>query len=186
MRIPLVVFVACVATSHVSAAQSAPDRAAALEVRKQFRADLDTMYNKFYSLANAIPADKYAWRPAPGVRSIGEVFMHVASEFYVWTPLSYGAKPSPVIPGRDEASMKKFEAMSTKDDVLKNLKDGYAYTKTALDGLDPAAITGAHKMFGGEHTVIDMSFGMGGDLHEHLGQLIAYARSNGVTPPWSK
>ena len=68
-------------------AQQVPDRAAAVEVRKQFLLDVDTLYSKFTALANAIPADKYAWRPAPGVRSVGEVFMHVASEFYVWAPI---------------------------------------------------------------------------------------------------
>ncbi|MGH7594690.1 MAG: DinB family protein [Gemmatimonadales bacterium] len=55
-------------------------------------------FDKFLALANAIPADKYSWRPMPGVRSFGEVFMHLASEFYVYTPLSFGAAPSPVIP----------------------------------------------------------------------------------------
>ena len=49
-----------------------------------------------------------------------------------------------------------------------------------------AAITGTQKVFGGDHTIIETSFIMSGDLHEHLGQLIAYARMNGVTPPWSK
>src|SRR5262249_33866570 len=62
----------------------APNREAALETRKWFLADLDTLQSKFLALANAIPAEKYSWRPAPGVRSIGEAFMHVASEYYVF------------------------------------------------------------------------------------------------------
>jgi hypothetical protein len=82
--------------------------------------------------------------------------------------------------------MKKFEGMSTKADVLKHLKDGFAYTKTTLAALDPAQLAGPKKMFGGTHTIIETSFGMAGDLHEHLGQLIAYARVNGIKPPWSK
>jgi uncharacterized damage-inducible protein DinB len=168
------------------AAGQVPNPTDAVEVRKQFTRDLDTLYSKFYALAEAIPADKYAWRPAPGVRSIGEVFMHVASEFYVWTPLSYGAKPSPVIPDQSDAAMKKFESMSTKADVLKHLKGGYAYTKATLAALPPSAITGDKKMFGGSYTIIETSFGMAGDLHEHLGQLIAYARMNGIKPPWTK
>jgi uncharacterized damage-inducible protein DinB len=168
------------------AAQQVPNAADAAEVRKQFTRDIDTLYTKFYALANAIPAEKYAWRPAPGVRSIGEVFMHVASEFYVWTPLSFGAKPSPAIPDHSDAAMKKFESMSTKADVLKHLQAGYAYTKTTLAALDPAGLAGPKKMFGGSYTIIETSFGMAGDLHEHLGQLIAYARVNGIKPPWTK
>jgi hypothetical protein len=174
------------AASHSLAAQQVPNAADAAEVRKQFAQDLDTLYNKFYALANAIPAEKYTWRPAPGVRSIGEVFMHVASEFYVWTPLSFGAKPSPAFGDYSDASMKKFEAMSTKADVLKHLQAGYAYSKSTLAALNPASIAGPKKMFGGTYTIIETSLGMAGDLHEHLGQLIAYARTNGIKPPWTK
>jgi DinB superfamily len=177
---------ALVTASSALAAQQVPNPPDAVEVRKQFTQDLDTLYSKFHALAEAIPADKYTWRPAPGVRSIGEVFMHVASEFYVWTPLSYGAKPSPVIPNTSDSAMKKFESMSTKADVLKHLKDGYTYTKATLAALPPSAIAGDKKMFGGSYTIIETSFGMAGDLHEHLGQLIAYARTNGIKPPWTK
>jgi hypothetical protein len=166
-------------------AQQVPNAAAAAEVRKQFMLDLDTLHTKFVALANAFPADKYSWRPGPGVRSVGEVFMHVASEFYVYSPMSYGAPRSPVIPP-GEAAMKQFETMSTKADVLKHLNDSYAYCQSVLNALDPSTLTGTKKLFGGNYTIIETSFGMTDDLHEHLGQLIAYARVNGIKPPWTK
>ena len=166
-------------------AQEVPNRESAAEVRKQFLADLDTLQSKFLALAEAFPANKYAWRPAPGVRSVGEAFMHVASEFYVYAPLAYGAARSPVIP-RGQDSFKKFESMSTKDDVLKHLKEGFAYAKQSISAIDESQLTGSRKLFGGDHTIVETSFAMTDDLHEHLGQLIAYARMNGVTPPWSK
>ena len=59
--------------------------------------DLDSLQAKYLALANAFPEDKYSWRPAPGVRSVGETFMHVASEYYVYTPMAYGLAPSTVI-----------------------------------------------------------------------------------------
>jgi hypothetical protein len=166
-------------------AQEAPNRDAAGEVRKQFLADLDTLQSKFLALAQAFPAEKYSWRPAPGVRSVGEAFMHVASEFYVYAPMAYGAARSPVIP-RGQDSFRNFEAKSTKEDVLKHLKEGFAYTKQSITGLDVGQLTGSRKLFGGDHNIIETSFAMTDDLHEHLGQLIAYARMNGVVPPWSK
>lgn len=176
---------ALVATGATAAAQDVPNRDTALEIRKRFLMDLDTLHSKFLALAEAIPAEKYAWRPAPGVRSIGEAFMHVASEYYVYAPMSYGGARSPVIP-RGADSFTKFEASSTKADVQKHLKEGFAYMKSTIEALDPAAITGVKKIFGGDRTIIESSFVMSGDLHEHLGQLIAYARSNGIKPPWSK
>jgi hypothetical protein len=172
-------------SATVAAAQDVPNRETALEIRKRFVMDLDTLQSKFLALSEAIPAEKYSWRPAPGVRSIGEAFMHVASEYYVFTPMSYGATRSPIIP-RSQDGFKQFESKSTKADVQKHLKEGFAYMKQQLEGLDPAAITGTKKLFGGDRTIVETSFVMSGDLHEHLGQLIAYARQNGIKPPWSK
>ena len=184
-RATLAATFALVAGAGSAAAQDLPNRETALEIRKRFVMDLDTLQAKFLALAEAIPADKYAWRPGPGVRSVGEVFMHVASEYYVFAPMAYGAPRSPVIPRGPEA-FKTFESKSTKADVTKHLKEGFAYTKQQIQGLDPAAITGTKKLFGGDRTIIETSFAMTDDLHEHLGQLIAYARQNGVVPPWSK
>lgn len=162
-----------------------PNRETALEVRRLFMADLDTLQSKFLALANAFPAEKYAWRPSSGVRSVGEVFMHVASEYYVFAPMAYGAARSPLIP-RGQDSFKKFESASTKQDVLEHLNEGFAYAKQSINGLDASQLSGSRKLFGGDHTIIETSFIMTDDLHEHLGQLIAYARMNGVAPPWSK
>lgn len=166
-------------------AQYSPDRATALEVRKEFLTDLDSLHSKFTALAEAIPADKYSWRPAPGVRSVGEVFMHVASEFYYWTPAVFGAKPSPVVEA-NKAGFEKFEKMSSKPEVLKHLKEGFAFGRGAVSGLEDAKITGTQKVFGHDRQIVEMTLDMTDDLHEHLGQLIAYARMNGIKPPWSK
>jgi hypothetical protein len=166
-------------------AQDAPSRESALEVRKQFMTDLDTLQSKVLALSEAIPADKYAWRPAPGVRSFGEVFMHIASEYYVYTPLSFGGARSTVIP-RGADAMKTFEASATKAEVQKHLRDGFAYMKSAVMAVSPDSLVGLRKLFGRDYTIVETSIGMTADLHEHLGQLIAYARVNGIAPPWSK
>jgi uncharacterized damage-inducible protein DinB len=167
------------------AAQDAITPAAATEIRKQFLTDLDTLQSKFLALAEAIPAEKYSWRPAEGVRSIGEAFMHVAAEYYVFAPMAYGATPSTVVE-RSREGMQKFEAMSSRDEVLKHLKESFAYTKQQLEALEPSAIAGARRLFGRDRTIVETTSLMSGDLHEHLGQLIAYARMNGVKPPWSQ
>jgi hypothetical protein len=182
---PVALFVAVAAAPRVTAAQSAPNVDAAREVRTQFLADLDSLHGKLLALAKAIPADKYSWRPAPGVRSIGEAFMHSASEFYTFAPAAFGAQRSPLIE-RSREGFQKFEAMSTKADVLKHLEEGFAYTKQALTALPDSSIAGKRKIFGGDRTIIETSFAVADDLHEHLGQLIAYSRMIGVTPPWSK
>ena len=172
-------------TGTIARAQAVPNRESAVEMRTRFLQDLDSLQGRFLALADAFPAEKYSWRPGAGVRSVGEVFMHVASEYYVYAPMSYGATASPVV-GRGQEAFQKFEAQSTKADAKKHLTEGFAYMKHAIDGLDPAAITGTQKLFGRDRTTLETSLVMSGDLHEHLGQLIAYARMNGVKPPWSK
>ena len=181
----LVGFITVAAAATPAAAQEVPNRETAIAIRKQFLEDLDSLQSRFLALSDAFPADKYAWRPGPGVRSVGEVFMHVASEYYVYAPMAYGAARSPVIP-RGPDAFKTFESKSTKADVQKHLKEGLTYAKQSIEALDPAAITGTKKLFGGDHTILETTFSMTDDLHEHLGQLIAYARMNGVVPPWSK
>jgi hypothetical protein len=181
----ILVVVAAATTAPVSIlAQGVPTRDDAIEIRKQFLADLDTLSSKFTALANAFPDDKYSWRPGPGVRSVGEVFLHVASEYYVYVPLSYGANRSPVIP-KGQGELAKFEKGSTKAEVLKHLAAGREYAATALKGLDPNSLVGTKHVFGGDYTIVQLSFNNTDDLHEHLGQLIAYARMNGIAPPWS-
>jgi uncharacterized damage-inducible protein DinB len=180
------IVVTALATSSIAAqAPYSPDRATALEMRKEFLTELDSLHSKFMQLAEAFPADKYAWRPAPGVRSVGEVFMHVASEYYYWTPAVFGAVPSSAVEA-NKAGFEKFEKMSSKPEVLKHLQEGFAYGRQAVAALDEAKITGIHKIFKRDTQVIEESIDMMGDLNEHLGQLIAYARMNGVKPPWSK
>jgi uncharacterized damage-inducible protein DinB len=177
--------IAILLTGPTAHAQAVPNRESAIEMRAHFLKDLDSLQSRFLALAEAFPAEKYAWRPAPGVRSVGEVFMHVASEYYLWAPVSYGAAPSPVV-GRGQDAMQKFESQSTKADAQKHLEEGFAYMKQAVEALDPAAITGPQRIFGRDRTILETSLTMAGDLHEHMGQLIAYARMNGVKPPWSR
>ena len=82
-------------------------------MRKEFLTELDSLHSKFMQLAEAFPADKYTWRPAPGVRSVGDVFMHVASEYYFFTPAVFDAVPSPVVEA-NKAGFEKFEKVSSK------------------------------------------------------------------------
>ena len=179
---------ALVALTLVCAPRPAAGQAATIDaatIRTTYLTDLDSLQSKFLQLAEAIPADKYSWRPGPGVRSIGEAFMHVATEYYLSSPMAYGAATSPVV-GTGPQAYRKLEANPTKEEVLKHLKEGFAYTKQAVGGVSADSLANKRKWFGHDVSILETSFGMAGDLHEHLGQLIAYARVNGIKPPWSK
>ena len=180
----LVAMAALVAGTRDGVAQEVIDAKAAAYLRDRYLADMDTVHAKIMALANAIPADKYAWRPAQGVRSVSEVLMHVASEWLYYGPQSVGAKP-PADFGPPRQTLRKLEQDFTqKAQVLEQLAKGWAYYVAQMKAVDAAKLTGRYAPW--NSTLAEAAFGMTGDQHEHLGQLIAYARSVGVQPPWSK
>ena len=139
-------------------------------------ANLSGAGGKLVSLAEAIPADKYGWRPAEGVRSVSETLMHVAGANFMFGA-RFGKKPP-------EGTRGLEKSVTDKAEVVAKLKESFAFVKEALAGADLSKPT---KLFGGrEGTLGDMALMAVSHAHEHLGQLIAYARSNNVTPPWSK
>lgn len=163
------------------------DAKSAAHLKTEYLADLDTLHSKFMALANAIPADKYSWRPAAGVRSVSEVFMHVVGEWYHWTPASIGGKAPAGFPTARDSLMAKLQGLektTTKADVIAELTKSWAHCKAQVANADASRLTGKYKPWG--LSLDAAAFSMAGDLHEHLGQLIAYSRSVGVKPPWSK
>lgn len=174
---------ALTAQQQASTAARVFDEKAAAHVRDQYLADLDTVHVKIVALAKAIPADKYNWRPSAGVRSVSEALMHVAGEWWYFVPSSVGGK-APADFGAPKDKLPALEKMTSKAEVLDQLDKSWAHCAAQLRAANPADLTGTYKPWG---TTIDLAaFSMAGDLHEHLGQLIAYARSVGVKPPWSK
>jgi hypothetical protein len=172
-----------VAASSPARAQDAISKETAAAVKASFIADLDTLHKKFAGLAEAFPQDKYTWRPMEGVRSVSEVLMLAAMEGYAFIPTSFGAKAAD-LGSREE--MGKLRTLSDKAQVIDHLNKGFAYAKKALEAADPSTLTGKRKVMGMDMTTVDVALGIGGDLHEHLGQMIAYARTNHIVPPWSK
>jgi DinB family protein len=152
-------------------------------LKASFIADLDNLHTKFLGLAQAFPQDKYAWRPMEGVRSVSEVLMLAAMEGYSFIPTSFGAKAAD-LGSREEAA--KLRTLSDKAQIIDHLNKGFAHAKKELEALDPATLTAKRKVMGQDRSAADVALFIGGDLHEHLGQMIAYARMNHIVPPWSK
>jgi hypothetical protein len=150
--------------------------------------DVTDLEKKMVELAKVIPGARYTYRPAPGVRSVGEVLMHVASDNY-FMPAAAGT-PAPAatgIVGENYESVVAFEKRSVSpDSAVAAMTASFAFLKDAMQKASPASMTESKKMFGADYTGQQMWIMATTHLHEHLGQLIAYARANNVTPPWSK
>ena len=132
------------------------------------------------ALAEAIPAEKFAWRPGPGVRSTSEVLMHIAmANFYL---LSVTGPKMPA----DLASPDMEKTVTGKAEVVNWLKRSLDAVKSARATLRPADLQSRVKIEGRDATVDGMYLRIIIHDNEHMGQLVAYARMNGIVPPWSE
>jgi uncharacterized damage-inducible protein DinB len=131
------------------------------------------------ALAEATPAEKFAWRPAAGVRSISEVYMHIVlANFY-----NLG-KTGPKIPAdlKDDAE----KTVTSKAEVIAWLKRSLDAVKEAHLAIKPADLQRRVHIYDRDATVDGMYLRIIVHANEHMGQLIAYARMTGIVPPWSK
>ena len=175
--------VAILAVPAPGRAQDVMSKESVSELKSAFLADIEAMRVKFVGLAEAFPQDKYDWRPMDGVRSVSEVLMLAAMEGYSFIPNAFGGKPADL--GSKE-EMSKLRTLNTKAQVLDHLNKGFAHAKAQLEAIDNATLTAKRSVFGQQRSAAAIALLVGGDLHEHLGQLIAYARMNKIVPPWSK
>jgi len=168
-------FVALLLFPTVAFAQNATSRAPKpVGFRAEFTANLDDVQGKILALANETPADKFAWRPEKGVRSISEVYMHIAGANYLLS--TFLGVDAPKKNGDMEKNVTKKAA------VIAELRRSFDHLRAAANTSDLDAPV---KMFGRTTTHQGVMLTMLTHLHEHLGQSIAYARMNGVVPPWS-
>ena len=175
------------ATIVIAAAPPAPAQQPATSVTADLLADIGQVEKKMIALARAIPDDKAGWRPAAGTRSVSEVIMHVASDNYL-IPGALGFAPdaSTGIKGDDYKTALAFEKRTvTRAQAIAELEKSFTFLRASLRDTPPGRLGASVTMFGQPFTMQQGWIMATTHLHEHLGQLIAYARSNGIVPPWS-
>lgn len=157
------------------AAQAAPTSG----YRAEFLEEVAYYEQRYTKLAEAMPAEMYSWRPGQGVRSVGEVFIHITQANY-GIGKSFGKDfPAGVDP-------KTLSAMATdKANTVQALKYSFAHFRQAILALGEGDADKPMKMFGRQTTTRGAFILITGHFGEHLGQSIAYARVNGIMPPWT-
>ena len=140
--------------------------------------DFEFSSGRLNQLADAFGAEQYGWRPAEGIRSVSEVFIHVASANYFFAS-QFG------VPMPEGFGMDAEKTITAKDDVIATLKQSQEHMHQALANAAAKDLDEKISMFGRERSWRSVLMIVSGHSHEHLGQAIAYARSTGVVPPWS-
>jgi len=154
-------------------AQSAP---APTGYKAEIIRNLEEVQKKLVALAEKFPQDKYGWHPE-GARTTSEVFMHIAAGNYGYATI-FGA---PRLQGMAGVNLAK---VTDKEKVLETLKNSFTYIETAIQ--NAPELDKPIKLYGHDATIREAMLVAAAHCHEHLGQLIAYARVNGIVPPWSE
>ena len=168
------------AKKPVATATAAPARA----FQTDFLGLLDDVQKKVLSLEDAVPADKFKWRPAPGVRSIAEAYLHIAFGNYGITRAATGKEP-PADAGWEMDRAKWDTKTTDKAEIRKVLEKSFEPVRTVMKGVEDADLDKKVTFFGHDMTERAVLMLLLGHLNEHMGQEVAYARANGVVPPWS-
>ena len=149
-------------------------------------ANLEATGQKLVALAEATPANMFSWRPNKDVRSVSEVYMHIVGTNLLLPPSLGAAPPEGVEMGPQVFRlMKEWEqTVTTKDEVIAKLKESIAYAARAINSIED--LDTKVELFGTPQSKRGYILILLSHAHEHLGQSIAYARSFGVAPPWSR
>lgn len=175
------------AAQQASAATASSSTAPASGLVADLLRDVSQVERKMLGLARAVPADKYGWRPGAGVRSVSDLVMHVAADNYLF-PVILGtpADPSTGITS-DYSTAQAFEKRQiSRDSAIVELERSFAFLKKSLSATPETKLGDKISMFGQQFTTQQAWLLATVHLHEHLGQFIAYARSNDVKPPWTQ
>jgi uncharacterized damage-inducible protein DinB len=153
---------------------------------EEFIMQVDFMKGRVTQLAEAMPQSTYDWRPAEGVRSVGEVYLHTAFGNYISVTVSGGMVPEDVGFVMDFEKVNEWDTQTAdKNEIIDKMNESFDILKNRITNLTEEDLNKEVEVFGMKFSVRNFIISMIAHCHEHLGQSIAYARMNGVTPPWS-
>ena len=180
--LPSLALLAALASSAPAAAQDVIPKEAAAAIKTPYLADLEELKTKFVQLAGAFPDDKMSWRPMEGVRSVAEVLALIALELNGPVPQGFGGTLG--VPREEVLALR---TSTNKAELIAAINKGFDHAKAQVTAADPATLTGRRPTANGQQrSLYEFIFVIAGDMHEHLGQLISYARMNNIVPPWSR
>jgi uncharacterized damage-inducible protein DinB len=164
----------------LAAAQPLLAQDAPADFRDEFLGQFNYSAQRMLALAEAMPAETFAWSPGEGVMSVEQVYMHIARYNYYYPESSLGiAAPE----GVDVANM---EEITGKDAVIGHLERSLDHVRDLVRKMPEEALSRSVRLYGRDVQAWAVLFQLQAHMNEHVGQSIAYARMNGVVPPWSR
>lgn len=155
------------------------------DARQELMNDINVLEQKVIGLAQAMDEKQYAWTPMEGVRTVRQVYLHIAINNYVFPTMTGTKPPADINLGANYEGVQAYEnADLSKAEVVRELRRSFSHLKTALN--EAGNLDRTVSFFGRPATARRVWLETLFHIHEHLGQSIAYARANHVVPPWSR
>ncbi len=156
-------------------------------IGNEFVGQAEFIQGRLSQLAGAMPESTFEWRPTDGVRSVSEVYLHAAFANYICVTMSGGSVPDEVGFVMDFSKANDWDTQTTdKAAVIEKMNESFDILKKRIAELTQEDLDREVEVFGMTMSVRNFMISMIAHSHEHLGQGIAYARMNDVTPPWSE
>jgi uncharacterized damage-inducible protein DinB len=177
----LIAALAALSITEGAGAQTGGARPATMPTgfRQEFLGQFNSSMSKFIALAEAMPAEKYAWSPGAGVMTVAKVYAHVAHYNYRYPSQDMSvALPAGV-------KLDTLEAVAAKAHVVALLRQSGEFVRKAVREMPDDQLAAQTRHYGRDVQRWAVLFQLLAHMNEHLGQSIAYARMNGVVPPWS-
>jgi uncharacterized damage-inducible protein DinB len=156
----------------------------------EFVGQVHFIQGRLVELQKAVPQEKYSWRPAEGVRSVGEVYLHAAAANYYFAKFTGYEVPKDIDVDMAPEKLKSIglwdKKTTDKNEITKILERSFSDLLTTTKKIKESDLEKNIHVFGMDMTLRNFMVSSLNHMHEHLGQSIAYARSNGITPPWSQ
>jgi uncharacterized damage-inducible protein DinB len=164
----------------VVAPVAAPAQSAPTDHRDEFLAHFGRSATKMTQLSAAMPESLYTWSPGPDVMSVARVYMHIARYNYLYLDGSFGIRAP------DGVDWQNFESVTDKAAIVAALEGSIRHVQATARRMTEADLTRPVTLYGRQVPGWKVLFQILSHMNEHVGQSIAYARVNGVVPPWSQ
>ncbi|HYP14065.1 MAG TPA: DinB family protein [Bryobacteraceae bacterium] len=164
------------------AVKDVPERPAGEEILSE----LSGLESKVVALAKALPEEKFDWRPTPDVRSFREILLHIAADNRLLLEVATKQPEGDPLKKMIDQALSAEKQTAGRDQIVQELTETFAAIRKAVEPMRAGSLGRDVKFFGRPTTVRGVLVALEVHAGEHLGQLIAYSRMNGIVPPWSR
>jgi uncharacterized damage-inducible protein DinB len=183
LHVASVVAIASAAPAAISAQQhdhAGQHHSTAVSVRDELMAQFNMSMRKFIALAEAMPADRFNWKPQQDAMVVGHVYAHVAHYNYGYPATAMG------VPAPTGLKLDTLENVRDKAQIVAMLRNSADHVRKAVGAMDAERLDKGTKLYGRDVPHWAVLVQLVAHMNEHLGQSIAYARANNIVPPWSQ